>query len=524
MPALNYGRSIGAGIYFRAVIWFSVGVGEKSFRPWTPRQPYLLPPSPMEWLPQEHLAYFILDVVEQLNLGEIEQEIHRKDPRGERPYAIGMMTGLLLYGYSVGEFSSRRIARATHEDVAFRIIGAGQHPHFTTINQFRLDHGEALGRLFVEVLRLCRAAGLVKLGLVALDGTKIKAAASKHKAMSYKRMNEEEARLEAQVKELLRRAAQTDREEDELYGPGQDKQDLPAELSRRETRLQRLRAAKAELEKEAAERRAAELREQAKRQHAKVDEPLPGHRKGSRIRAEKAERQAEALAPKKKKDRDEGDSSQQELPLHRVACEVDGKPKPTAQRNFTDPDSCIMVKDGAYIQAYNAQVVVDGAYQVIIAHGVSSQSPDQEYLVPMVERIVGLDAKVPKALLADSGYFSRENVEHLQSREVDPYIAVGRERAPSAEPAGARTPTQRVWASMREKLSKGTGKTLYSRRKVIVEPVFGQIEQARGFRRFSQRGQAKVQCEWALVCLTHNLLKLFRYAARGSPATAASVA
>ena len=175
----------------------------------------------MEWLFQGHLAYFMLDVVEQLNLGEIE---------------------------SVGEFSSRRIARATYEDVAFRMISGGQHPHFTTINQFRLDHGEALGRLFVEVLRLCRAAGLVKLGSVALDGTKIKAAASKHKAMSYKRTNEEEARLEAQVKELLRRAAQTDREEDELYGPGQDKQDLPVELSRRETRLQRLRAAKAELE------------------------------------------------------------------------------------------------------------------------------------------------------------------------------------------------------------------------------------------------------------------------------------
>ncbi len=500
-------------------------MGEKSFRPWTPRQPYLLPPSPMDWLPQEHLAYFILDVVEQLNLGEIEQEFQKKDPRGERPYAIGMMTGLLLYGYSVGEFSSRRIARATYEDVAFRVISGGQQPHFTTINQFRLDHGEALGRLFVEVLRLCRASGLVKLGSVALDGTKIKAAASKHKAMSYKRMNEEEARLEAQVKELLRLAEQTDREEDELYGPGQDKQDLPKELSRRQTRLQRLRAAKAELEKEAAEARAAQLREQAEGQRAKVDdESLPGHeRKRSRTNAEKAERQAEALAPKRKKARDEGDSSQRELPLHRVACEVDGKPKPTAQRNFTDPESCIMVKDGAYIQAYNAQIVVDEANQVIIAHGVSNQSPDQEYLVPMVERMLGLDAQVPEAVLADSGYFSADGVQHLQLRGVDPYIAVGRERAPGTVPTEASTATQRAWASMREKLSKGTGKAVYSRRKVIVEPVFGQIEQARGFRRFSQRGQAKVRCEWALVCLTHNLLKLFRYAPRRSPAMAVSV-
>ena len=453
-------------------------------------------------------------------MGEIEQEMQEKDPRGERPYAIGMMTGLLLYGYSVGEFSSRRIARATYEDVAFRVISGDQHPHFTTINQFRLDHGEALGRLFLEVLQLCRAAGLVKLGPVALDGTKIKAAASKHKAMSYKRMNEEEARLEAQVKELLRRAAQTDREEDELYGPGRDKQDLPEELSRRETRLQRLRAAKAELEKDAAEARAAELREQAQRQRAKADEPLPGHRKGSRTRAEKAERQADGLAAKKK-DRNEGNNSQQELPLHRVACEVDGKPKAMAQRNFTDPDSCIMVKDGAYIQAYNAQIVVDGAHQVIIAHGVSNQSPDQEYLVPMIERMLGLTAQLPESVLADSGYFSEGNLRHLQHRGVDPYIAVGREKTPNAVLAEASTSTQRVWASMREKLSKGTGKSIYSRRKVIVEPVFGQIEQARGFRRFSQRGQAKVRCEWALICLTHNLLKLFRYAARGSPATAA---
>ena len=374
----------------------------------------------MDWLPKDHLAYFIMDVVEQLNLGEIEQEIQKKDPRGERPYAIEMMSGLLLYGYCVGEFSSRRMARATYEDVAFRVISAGQHPHFTTINQFRLDHGAALGRLFEEVLRLCRAAGLVKLGSVALDGTKIKAAASKHKAMSYKRMNEEEARLKGQVQQWLRRAEETDRQEDELYGPGKDKEDLPAELARRETRLQRLREAKAQLEKEAAEGRAAELREQAERQRARIeDESLPNHeRKRSRTRAEKAERQADAF-PAKKKKADE-DSSQQELPLHRVASEANGKPKPSAQHNFTDPDSCIMVKDGAYIQAYNAQLIVDEAHQVILAHGVSNQPPDPEYLVPMVDRMLGIEAQVPQALLADNGYFSADNVQHLQDRRIEP--------------------------------------------------------------------------------------------------------
>jgi transposase len=466
----------------------------------------------MDWLPAKHLAYFILDVVEQLNLGEILEEVQEKDPRGERPYAIEMMVGLLLYGYSVGVYSSRRLARATYEDVAFRVLGGGEHPHFTTINQFRLDHGESLSKLFAEGLRLCEAAGLVKLGLVALDGTKIKAAASKHKAMSYKRMNEEEARLRQQVEELLRRAEQADREEDELYGPGQDKEDLPAELARRETRLQRLREAKAQLEKEAAEGRAAELREQAERQRAKVeDKSLPGHeRKRSRTRAEKAERQAEALPPKKK-GRDEGDSSQQELPLHRVASEVDGRPKPAAQRNFTDPESCIMVKDGAYIQAYNAQLVVDEARQIILAHGVSNQPPDQEYLTPMVERLLAVESRTPQALLADSGYFSAEGVKEVQARHIEPYVAVGREGTAQEPTVKRDTPAETQRACMREKLKTVAGKAIYSRRKVIVEPVFGQIEQARGFRRFSQRGLTKVRREWALVCLTHNLLKLFRH-------------
>ena len=496
-------------------------MGEKSYRPWEPRQSYLLPPSPLEWLPPKHLAYFVLDVMEQMNLGEIEDEVQGKDHRGERPYAIGMMTGLLVYGYSVGVFSSRRIARATHEDVAFRVISGGQHPHFTTINQFRLEHGEALGRLFVEALRLCQEAGLVKLGAVALDGAKIKAAASKHKAMSYKRMNEEEKRLQEQVAELLRRADEVDREEDELYGPGQDREDLPAELARRETRLQRLREAKAALEKEAAEGRAEELREQAQRQRVKSeDESLPDHeRKRARTRAAKAKKQADALAPEKNS-KEKKDIEQPELPLHRVASEVDGKPKPAAQRNFTDPESCIMVKDGAYIQAYNAQIVVDEANQIIIAHGVSNQPPDQEYLVPMVERMLSMPVQRPEALLADSGYFSADNVQTVQERGIDPYIAVGREGKEGAAAPGGSAGQQGPKTLMREKLKKDVGKAVYARRKVIVEPVFGQIEQARGFRRFSQRGRVKVRREWAFVCLTHNLLKLFRHRLTEGPENA----
>ena len=210
--------------------------------------------------------------------------------------------------------------------------------------------------------------------------------------------------------------------------------------------------------------------------------------------------------------------------MHQVASEPDGKPKPAAQRNFTDPDSRIMVKDGAFIQAYNAQIVVDEAHQVIIAQGVSNQPPDQQYPVPMVERMLGICEQTPEALLADSGYFSQPNVEHLQKRNLDPYIAVGREGTTAALPTEASTPTQRLRASMQENLSKGKGKIVYSRRKVIVEPVFGQIEQARGFRRFSQRGHGKVRCEWAFVCLMHNLLKLFRHLAGGSHAARPSFA
>lgn len=487
-------------------------VGEKSYRSWTPRQAYLLPPSPLEWLPPKHLVYFVLDVVEQLDLGEIEGAVQGKDHRGERPYTPCMMTALLVYGYCVGVYSSRRIARGTHEDVAFRVISGGEHPHFTTINQFRLDHGAALGRLFVEVLRLCQAAGLVKLGTVALDGTKIKAAASKHKAMSYKRMGEEERRLQEQVAEMMRRAEQADREEDERYGAGQEGEDLPEELARRETRLRRLREAKAALEKEAAEGRAQELRGQAKVQEQRVNNPfLPAHeRKRSRTRAAKAAKQADAVEPEKN-GLAEQNPEQGELPLHRVASEVDGTPTSAAQRNFTDPESYIMVKDGAYIQAYNAQIVVDAADQIIIAHGVSNQPPDQQYLKPMVARMMDLQVQPPEAFVADSGYYSTDNVQALQERTIDPYIAVGREGAQGAEDVEVRTEAQRVKACMREKLRQGAGKAIYSRRKVIVEPVFGQIQHARGFRRFSQRGRQKVRREWALICMTHNLMKLFRH-------------
>src|SRR6266581_691087 len=261
----------------------------KSYRPWSPTQSFLLPPSPLEWLPEGHLAYFVLEAVQTLDLSAIEDAIQAKDARGERPYSPAMMVALLVYGYSVGVFSSRRLARETYEDVAFRVLAGGEHPHFTTVNQFRLEHRQALAKLFVQVLRLCKKAGLVKLGHVAFDGTKVGANASKHKAMSYKRMQEEERRLAAEVEALLAKADETDSREDAQYGVGKAPEDLPEELQRRESRLSRIREAKAALEKEATDARAEELREQARIQREKAgDESVNAtERKCAATRAEK---------------------------------------------------------------------------------------------------------------------------------------------------------------------------------------------------------------------------------------------
>lgn len=489
----------------------------KSYKPWTPTQSYLLPPSPLEWLPQGHLAYFILDLVGQLDLTAIEGRIAERDPRGERPYAPAMMVALLLYGYSVGVYSSRRIARATYEDVAFRVLSGDTHPYFTTINEFRLEHREALAALFLQVLRLCRQAGLVKLGLLALDGTKIRAAASKHKAMSYKRMLEEEARLKAEVEALLMRADKVNAEEDQRFGVGRDDEDIPAELARREHRLEKIRQAREALEREAAEARAQHLRELAQAQKAKAaDESVDvTERRRAASRAGNSLDKARELDARD--DDDEpgtGAATTTDMPMNSVPCDPAGKPKPTAQRNFTDPDSRIMVKEGAFVQAYNAQTVVDSEHQVIVAHGLGNQAPDVEYFIPMIERMLencGHDAAA--RFVADSGYLSTSNVAHADRRGLDVYIAAGRGKPGDQELSPPMLPVRR---RMRSKLATRDGHATYARRKVIAEPPFGQIQEARRFRRFSMRGRAKSACEWAIVCLTHNLLKLFRAITRAA--------
>lgn len=449
----------------------------KTYRPYAPWQSQLFPASPREWLPEGHLAYFIMDVVGQLDLSAIHAHYER-ELRGYPPHHPRMMVGLLLYAYCVGVASSRKIERRTYEDVAFRVIAAGHHPDHTTISEFRRIHLKALADLFRQVLALCTKAGLVRLGHVALDGTKLKANASKHKAMSYERMRQRERELEEKVAQLLRAAQDADAAEDKLYGKKKRGDELPAELAHAKTRLAKIREAKAALEAEA--KAAREERGAAKKDD---DPPPPG---GS--------------TP---------------LPSHRVQSEKDGTPKPKAQRNFTDPESRIQKTKDGFIQGYNAQAAVDEEHQIIVAQALTNQPPDVEHFAPMMEQVIENCGRVPGYVTADAGYFSEHNLACASRLGIDAYIPMKREKhgpePPEVRdcPPEAMTPKER----MQRKLMTNEGREKYARRKAVAEPPFGQIKQARGFRQFLLRGLEKVCGEWALICLTHNLLKLHRAAA-----------
>lgn len=464
----------------------------------------------MEWLPEGHLAYFVLEVVAELDLSAIEVVLQQKDPRGERSYAPQMMTALLLYAYCTGTFSSRKIARATFDDVPLRVISGGSHPHWTTVNEFRLQHRVALSALFTQVLKLAGRAGLRTLGHVALDGSKVQANASKHKAMSYGRMKDEEKRLAAEIEALLRRAEATDVAEDREFGADKTGDELPAELQHREPRLARIRAAKAELEKEAAEARAAKLRENAAELRTKLDDATcsPREKKAASTLAAKAEKQAEELAPRDDDDDDGDDGAKTQLSLHRVPTTPAGKPKDTAQRNFTDAESRIMIRNGAFMQAFNAQAAVSED-QLVVAHGVTNDGTDAQHLGPMLERVRENCGAMPRILSADTGYLSDANIAYCASSGVDAYISVGKGEVGrlSTEPLTAKLLVHR---EMHEKVTSRRGRIVYALRKILVEPVFGQIKGAMGFRRFSLRGLQKVESEWGIVCACHNLLKVFR--------------
>ena len=445
---------------------------KKTYRPYEPKQSFLLPPSPLDWLPDGHLARFILDVVERLNLRSINA-YYEREQRGYPPHHPQMMVALLLYGYCVGVPSSRQIETRTHEDVAFRVIAGNTHPDHTCISEFRRIHLNALAELFLQVLRLCQKAGLVKLGHVAIDGTKLNANASKHKAMSYERMKKEDEKLRQKVTELLRAAEQADTDEDAQYGKNRRGDELPDELQRAEDRRERIQQLMAELEAEAAE-------------------------------------QHESSPPDD--DDDAPPSGPAPLPSHKIPAEKDGTPKPKAQRNFTDGDSRIMKSGDGFIQGYNCQTAVDEAHQIIVAQAVTNQPPDVEHLIPMIDQIVFNCGEAPRNLSADNGYLSEANVVGALQRGVDPHIATGR------RPHGEPPPTVRgrprsdltLKQSMARKLATRRGAAVYARRKVIVEPPFGQIKQARGFRQFLLRGLTNVSGEWSLIALTHNLLKLYR--------------
>ena len=424
----------------------------KTFRSYLPEQDFLLPPSLRDWLPENHLAYFVSDLVDALDLSAIVGPYHEEE-RGQPPYHPIMMTKVLVYAYCVGVFSSRKIERRLSEDVAFRVLAAGNQPDFRTIADFRKIHLAALHGLFVQVLQLARAAGVLQVGRVAIDGSKVQASASKHKAMSYRRMQERETALAQEVHHLLTQAEATDAQEDAAHGRAHRGDDLPAELQRRETRLRRIREAKRALE-------------------------------------ERAKQEAEA----------------------KPTAGEPAKPDEKAQYNFTDPESRIMKGPDGFVQAYNAQVAVEGVCQLIVGQAVTQEVNDKRQLQPMIAAVMAQSGEAPRQVLADSGYCSEDNLRYTGGTEIDAYIATGRIKHSDPDrrcPRGPLPKDATLTDRMRRKLQTKRGQAIYRLRKTIVEPVFGQIKYARGFRQFLLRGLRKIQAEWALVCVGHNILKLY---------------
>ena len=423
----------------------------KTFRPYHPDQLLLLPPSLSDWLPDSHLARFVSDLVDTLDLSAIEDTYD--EGRGFPPYHPCMMVKLLVYAYSTGTYSSRRIAEKLIDSVAYRFLAAGNQPDFRTISDFRKVHGKALAGLFEQVLKLCQKAGLVSLGRVAVDGTKIKANASKHKAMSYARMQEKESQLEREISELLKKAEAADAADERRHGSTKGEEELPVELAFRESRLKKIQEAKAALEAEA-----------------------------------RAKAKAEGKDPK-------------------------DPPPDKAQRNFTDPESKIQKTPDGFIQGYNAQAGVDELSQVIVSQHVTAISADVNQLLAAVEQMTRTLGRKPDSVLADAGYFSEANVVALEKKGIEPYIAVRRQKhseARAAAPRG-RPPEDLTFAErMARKLQTKAAAAVYKLRKEIVEPVFGQIKQVRGFRQFLRRGRERVAEEWSLICMTHNVLKLHK--------------
>jgi transposase len=445
----------------------------KRFRTCSLDQPLLLPPSLQDWLPEAHLARFIVQVVAELDLNGIVEHYARKDGRGQSAYHPEMMVRILMYGYAVGTRSSRAIEKATYDDVAFRYLSADQHPDHDSIAEFRKVHLEALSGLFLQALRLCQTAGLVKLGQVSIDGTKLAANASRHQSKNYKRLSEKEAALMAVVKGLLEEAERVDRQEDDLYGKGKRGNELPADLATAQQQLEKIQAAKQELEREAKER------------------------------AERAEREKGEQNGKPK------DGAQR----MRWSRAKTGVPAEGSKGNLTDPDSGLMV-DGAtkaFVQGYNAQVAAAGVPQIIVAQTVVSEPTDRQQLKPMMQLIEETVGAAAELTLADAGYWNESSIVEQQLRGRDLLIPPDRGPDKKTGQLAVNAPQGPAAQRMRQRLNDPADQARYRKRSGMVEPVFGMIKATLGYRCFLLRGLQKVKGEWAMICTAFNLLKLYRY-------------
>jgi transposase len=463
--------------------------GPKTYRPWTPQRYAQQAHAPAAKLPDDDLVFFLIDVVPKLDLAPIHAP-YQDEARGAPPFDPAMMTCLLLYAYCVGVFSSRKIAQACERNLAFLAIVGEERPDFRTISLFRKNHLEAFADVFVQVLRLAKAAGLVRLGTIAVDGTKIQGNASRHKAMSYGYMTQEVGRLRAEIDQLLQQAQDVDAQDEAVLGTRRG-DELPEELRRRQDRLATIEAAMKRLEAEA---------------QAAAD--------AERQRREEAEAQRQRTGTKRR---------------GRAPGPIVETPAEKAQVNFTEPELSIMkTANKGWDCCGNAQASVDDGCQIILACAVTAASNDKQQAEPMAQATrsqldqaeiappaneSGARPAIPAAL--DAGYFSAAAVAAMERAGFDPHIATERQRHHSASsPAAGSDPTAEPATAkekMQAKLKTPAGRAVYARRKVIVEPVFGQIKEARGFRRFLLRGLDQIRGEWRLVCLTHNLLKIWRY-------------
>ena len=443
------------------------------FRPINREIDYLLPPSVQDWLPESHLARYVVEVVEGLDLSKLESVYAG---RGSAAYHPAMLLSLLIYGYATGAYSSRKIERASYDSLAFRFIACDQHPDHDTLASFRRRHGEQFAATFVQVLQIARENQVSRFGTVSLDGTKIHANASRHSALSYAHAEKIEAQLKAEVQEMLKLAEAADQSD------LPDGVSLPDEIKRREDRLAAIAEAKTKIEARAKERLE---REQAEYQ-AKLDK-----------------REAKEKANGKK-------------PGGKPPKPPQVGPRPDDQINLTDEESRIMkVAGGGFEQCYNAQALVDSESMLVMAPHVTQAGNDKEQVVPMLAKLQALPAGLnqPEKFLADSGYFSEKNVEACEAARIEPLIAVGRDahhrhwRERFEEPAASSEPTSPV-DKMKHRLKTKAGRAAYGQRKQTVEPVFGIIKSVMGFRQFLLRGLTNVQTEWTLVCLAWNLKRM----------------